>query len=306
MKGQILNILRTEGDVVSGETLSVYLKISRVSIWKHVKKLREFGYPIQATPKGYCLKNDPDVLYPWEFGNRELKIHYFDEVTSTMDVAGNLARNNAPHFTVVIAGRQSKGRGRLKRTWVSSQGGLYFSMILRPEIPPVLSSRVNFAASMILARTLRNRYHIDARVKWPNDILVHEKKVAGLLSEMEAETDRITFINIGMGVNVNNDPTPREPMATSLKKILGRNISRKQLLSEFLDEFEHRMDTGTLDNVISEWKTHTMTIGRQVTIVTTHDEFKGIAMDVDNTGALELKLGDGSIKKIVYGDCFHD
>ena len=306
MKGQILNILRTERDVVSGETLSAYLKISRVSIWKHIKKLREFGYPIHATPKGYCLKNDPDVLYPWEFGNRELKIHYFDEVTSTMDVAGNLARNNAPHFTVVIAGRQSKGRGRLKRTWVSSQGGLYFTMILRPKIPPVLSSRVNFAASMILARTLRNRYHIDARVKWPNDILVHEKKVAGLLSEMEAETDRVTFINIGMGINVNNDPSFREPMATSLKKIIGRKVSRKELLSEFLDEFEHRMDTGTLDNVISEWKTHTMTIGRQVTIVTTHDEFKGIAMDVDNTGALELKLGDGSIKKIVYGDCFHD
>ncbi|MGB2930420.1 MAG: biotin--[acetyl-CoA-carboxylase] ligase, partial [Desulfobacterales bacterium] len=107
-------------------------------------------------------------------------------------------------------------------------------------------------------------------------------------------------------VNVNNDPTPREPMATSLKKILGRNISRKQLLSGFLDEFEHRMNNGTLDNVISEWKTHAMTIGRQVTIVTPHDEFKGIAVDVDNTGALMLKLADGSIKKIVYGDCFHD
>jgi BirA family transcriptional regulator, biotin operon repressor / biotin---[acetyl-CoA-carboxylase] ligase len=306
MKGQILKLLRTESDVVSGETLSSHLKISRVSIWKHIKKLQKFGYPIQATAKGYRLVNDPDVLYPWEFGDRELKIHYFDEVTSTMDVAGNLARNNAPHFTVVIAGRQSKGRGRLKRTWVSSQGGLYFTIILRPQLPTVLSSRVNFAASMVLARILRNMFHIDARVKWPNDILVHEKKVAGLLSEMEAETDRVTFINIGMGVNVNNDPTPREPRATSLKKITGRNISRKQLLCGFLDEFEYRMNNGTLENVISEWKTHAMTIGRKLTIVTPHNEFKGIAMDVDNTGALMLKLEDGSIKKIVYGDCFHD
>jgi len=305
MKGQILKILRTESDVVSGETLSSCLKISRVSIWKHIKKLQKFGYHIQATPKGYRLINDPDVLYPWEFGDRELKIHYFDEVTSTMDVAGDLARNNSPHFTVVIAGRQRKGRGRLKRTWVSSQGGLYFTIILRPQIPPMLSARVNFAASMILARMLRNMFHIDARVKWPNDILVHEKKVAGLLSEMEAETDRVTFINIGMGINVNNDPSPREPMAISLKKILGRNISRKQLLSWFLDEFEHRMNTGTLDNVISEWKIHAMTLGRRVTVVTTHDEFKGTAMDVDNTGALMVKLEDGSIKKIVYGDCFH-
>jgi len=109
-----------------------------------------------------------------------------------------------------------------------------------------------------------------------------------------------------MGVNVNNDPTPREPMAVSLKEIIGRNISRKQLLSEFLDEFENRLNNRTLDNVISEWKSYTLTIGRQVKIVTTHDEFKGIAMDVDNTGALMLKLADGSIKKIIHGDCFHD
>lgn len=305
MKGHILKLLRAENDVVSGETLSSHLGISRVSIWKHIKKLRDVGYDIQATSKGYRLINDPDILYPWEFGDRELKIHYFDRVTSTMDVAGNLARNHAPDFTVVIAGRQSKGRGRLKRTWLSSQGGLYFTIILRPQIPPALSSRVNFAASMILARTLSNMFHIDARVKWPNDILIHERKVAGLLSEMEAETDMVTFINIGMGVNVNNDPSPREPMAISLKKILGRNISKKQLLSEFLNEFENRMNNGTLDNVISEWKTYTMTIGRQVTVVTPHDEFKGLAMDVDDTGALMLKLQDGSIKKIIYGDCFH-
>jgi BirA family biotin operon repressor/biotin-[acetyl-CoA-carboxylase] ligase len=148
-------------------------------------------------------------------------------------------------------------------------------------------------------------FNINVRVKWPNDILVQERKVAGLLSEMEAETDIITYINIGIGINVNNDPTPREPMAVSLKKIIGRNISRKQLLSEFLDEFENRLNNRTLDNVISEWKSYTLTIGRQVKIVTTNDEFKGIAMDVDNTGALMLKLADGSIKKIIYGDCFH-
>ena len=305
MKGKILKILRSENDVVSGETLSSHLGISRVSIWKHMKRLQDVGYDIQATPKGYRLINDPDVLFPWEFGDRELNVHYFDEVTSTMDVAGNLARNDSPHFTVVIAGRQSKGRGRLKRTWLSSEGGLYFTIILRPQIPPAFISRINFAASMIFAQTLHSMFHIDARVKWPNDILVNEKKVAGLLSEMEAETDMVTFINIGMGVNVNNDPTPREPMAVSLKKVLGRNISRKQLLSKFLDEFENRLNTDTLDNIISEWKSYTSTIGRQVKIVTTRDEFKGIAMDVDDTGALMLKLADGSIRKIIYGDCFY-
>ena len=305
MKGQILKILRAENDVVSGETFSSHLGISRVSVWKHIKKLREVGYHIQATPKGYRLISTHDSIYPWEFGDREAKIHYFEEVTSTMDVARNLARNHCPDFSVVIAGHQKKGRGRLKRTWLSSEGGLYFTIILRPQIPPALSSRVNFAASMILALTLSKMFRIDAMIKWPNDILVHGRKVAGLLSEMEAESDIITYINIGIGINVNNDPTSREPMATSLKKILGRNISRKQLLSEFLDHFEYRINNMTLDNVISEWKSYTMTIGRHVKIVTLHDDSEGLAMDVDENGALILKLADGSIKKIVYGDCFH-
>ena len=306
MKGQILKILRMQKAVVSGETLSSHLGVSRVSIWKHIKKLQEFGYHVQATPKGYRLISAPDALYPWEFANRESKIHYFDEVASTMDIAGDLARSGSPHFTVVIAGRQIKGRGRLKRTWLSSEGGLYFTIILRPQISPILSSRVIFAASMIMTRTLREMFKIDAMVKWPNDILVNGKKISGLLSEMEAETDMITFINIGLGININNDPTVSEPTATSLKKILGREVPRKQLLSEFLDKFENRLNNATLDNVISEWKRYSATINRHVRIVTTNDVSEGLAMDVDENGALILKLSDGSIKKIIYGDCFHD
>lgn len=306
MKGKILNILRDEKNIVSGEILSDRLGISRVSIWKHIKKLREIGYPIEATSKGYCLISTPDVLYPWEFGDRESKIHYFDAVDSTMDVARELARNNCPHFTVVIAGRQTKGRGRLKRTWLSSEGGLYFSMILRPKIPPALSSRVNFAASMILARTLRKMFEIDAMVKWPNDILIDGRKVSGLLSEMEAETDRVRFINVGVGINVNNDPTVREPMAISLKKILGRKISRRALLSEFLNSFESRLNHGTLENVVFEWKKYAETLNRQVRIVTNREISEGLAIDVDKNGALILKLADGSLKKITHGDCFHE
>ncbi len=306
MKGKILNILRDEKNIVSGEILSDRLGISRVSIWKHIKKLREIGYPIEATSKGYCLISTPDVLYPWEFGDRESKIHYFDAVDSTMDVARELARNNCPHFTVVIAGRQTKGRGRLKRTWLSSEGGLYFSMILRPKIPPALSSRVNFAASMILARTLRKMFEIDAMVKWPNDILIDGRKVSGLLSEMEAETDRVRFINVGVGINVNNDPTVREPMAISLKKILGRKISRRAFLSEFLNSFESRLNHGTLENVVFEWKKYAETLNRQVKIVTNREISEGLAIDVDQDGALILKLADGSLKKIIHGDCFHE
>jgi BirA family biotin operon repressor/biotin-[acetyl-CoA-carboxylase] ligase len=145
---------------------------------------------------------------------------------------------------------------------------------------------------------------IDARVKWPNDILVDERKISGMLSELEAEADRIFFINIGMGINVNNDPSAAEPGASSLKKIAGREISRKDLLARFLETFSDCMKKADFENVISEWKKHTVTLGRQVRIVTQREESKGLAVDVDENGALILELADGTQKKVVYGDCF--
>ncbi len=305
MKGQILKILKVETEIVSGEILSARLGISRVSVWKHIKKLQEVGYKIEATPKGYLFISAPDALYPWEFGEKEHNIHYFDEVDSTMDIARDLARKQCPHFTVVIAGRQKKGRGRLKRSWLSSEGGLYFTIVVRPKIPPVLSSRVNFAASMILAQTLRNMFNINAMVKWPNDVLVDGKKISGILSEMEAEMDMVSFINIGLGINVNNDPTPREPMATSLKKILGKEVPRMKVMKAFLDHFEDAVNDADFDNVVSEWKRYAETLNRHVRIVTSHEVSEGLAVDVDDNGALILKLADGSVKKIIYGDCFH-
>ena len=306
MKSRILNILKTETGVVSGEMLSELLGISRVSVWKHIKKLQEVGYNIESTPKGYLFISAPDVLYPWEFGEKEPNIHYFDEVDSTMDIARELARKQCPHFTVVIAGRQKKGRGRMKRSWLSSKGGLFFTIVIRPKIPPVLSSRVNLAASVILAQTLHDLFNINARVKWPNDVLVDGKKISGILSEMDAEIDRVNFISIGIGLNVNNDPTPYEPMATSLKQILGKEIPRIEVLKAFLDHFEHTVNDTEFDNVVAEWKKYTETLNRHVKIVTANEIVEGLAVDVDENGALILKLADGSLKKIIYGDCFHE
>jgi len=306
MKGQILNILRTEIGVVSGGALSMQLGVSRVSVWKHIKKLQEVGYDIRTSPRGYLLIGSPDIPYPWEFGDMAPKIHYFDEVGSTMDIARDLARNRCPHFTVVIAGRQKKGKGRLKRTWLSSEGGLYFTIVIRPKVPPAFSSRINFAASMILAKTLRRMFNIHAMVKWPNDILVEDRKVSGLLSEMDAEMDMVNFINIGLGINVNNDPTLHEPAATSLKKILGREVSRKDLLRTFLDDFEHALNESDLEHIVFDWKRYAGTLNRHVRIVTSHEVWEGLAVDVDENGALVLKLADGSLKRIIYGDCFHE
>jgi BirA family biotin operon repressor/biotin-[acetyl-CoA-carboxylase] ligase len=279
--------------------------ISRVSVWKHIHKLQELGYDIMSSPSGYRLIDSPDIPFPWEFADLGFKIVYYPELPSTMDAARDLARKKCPDFTVVVAGRQTRGRGRLKRQWLSDDGGLYFTMVLRPDIPVLLSSRVNFLASLTLARVLRELFQIDAAVKWPNDILVAGLKISGMLSELEAESDRVLFINIGMGINVNNDPAVVEPGASSLKKITGREISIKMLLARFLDEFEKRLKRVEFENVISEWKKYTVTLNRQVKIVTHKEVSEGLAVDVEQDGALVLELADGTHKKIVYGDCFH-
>lgn len=221
-----------------------------------------------------------------------------------MDIAGELAAEGCSDFTVVVADIQTKGHGRLTRKWVSSEGGLYFTVVLRPEIPPALSYRLNFAASLTLARILRNMFHIDAKVKWPNDILVNDKKISGMLSEMNVDANKVLSVNIGIGINVNNDQGTEEPMASSLKKILGRDISKKEILFAFLNEFEKEITHKKLEYVIAEWKKYTMTINRHVKIVTPNEVSEGTAVDVDDDGALILKLEDGKIKRIIYGDCF--
>jgi BirA family biotin operon repressor/biotin-[acetyl-CoA-carboxylase] ligase len=305
MKGRILSELRIQNDVVSGEYLSSTLGISRVSIWKHIHKLQELGYKIVSTPGGYQLFDSPDILYPWEFPGREDRIHYFPELASTMDTARDLARKNCPEFSVVVAGRQTAGRGRLNRQWLSDDGGLYFTIVLRPDIAVPISSRVNFLASLTMARVLRDSFQIEAAVKWPNDILVNECKLFGMLSELEAEADRVFFINIGMGINVNNDPGGIEQAAISLKSLLGREVSRVRLLTGFLDEFEKRLINADFENVVSEWKKYTITLQRRVRIVTRQETCEGLALDVDENGALIVELDDGTPKKIIYGDCFH-
>jgi BirA family biotin operon repressor/biotin-[acetyl-CoA-carboxylase] ligase len=305
MKAYILENLRKNESTVSGQALSAQLGISRVSIWKQIQQLQALGYKITSSAKGYRLENSPDVPYPWEFADRESKIIYHAELNSTMDAAKQLARNGCPDFTTVIAGRQTSGRGRLNRQWFSDEGGLYFTVVLRPDLPPVLSFRVSFLASLTLARTLNEMFGVDVRVKWPNDLLVDERKICGMLSELEAEADRVAFINVGIGINVNNHPSGIEPAATSLKAILGRKVSIKDIVARYLDAFERRMQTTAYDHVIEEWKAYTVTLNREVRVVTTRDVFTGVAVDVDDNGALVLKCADGSVQKILYGDCFH-
>jgi len=305
MKGQILKALRECGDYLSGETLSNLLGTSRVSIWKHMRTLKRDGYVIEASPRGYKLISSPDLLLPYEFTELGQRIHYFPKIGSTMDAARELARRGAREGTIVIAESQAHGRGRLSREWLSPEGGIYFTLILRPRISPVYAPRISLMASVAVATTIRKLFSLRAELKWPNDVLIEGGKVCGILAEMDAETDVVNFVNLGIGINANTSIRQFESKAISLKDALGREISRKELLGALLMEIERQQALLMEADLLEEWKKLSATLNKDVQIVGPGEVIVGRAIDVDTTGALIIKERNGSLKKAVAGDCIH-
>ncbi|NWF77642.1 MAG: biotin--[acetyl-CoA-carboxylase] ligase [Chloroflexi bacterium] len=305
MKSQILKALRESGDYVSGETLSKQLGVSRVSIWKHIQGLKDDGYVIEAVPRGYRLVSSPDLLLPYEFPGLEQRIYYFAEISSTMDAARELAKKGAEEGTIVIAETQTRGRGRLSREWLSPEGGIYFTLILRPRISPAYAPRINLMAAVAVAATIRKLYRLKAELKWPNDVLVAGKKVCGILAEMDAEMDVVNFVNVGIGINANTPIRQLGKTATSLKDALGKEISRKELLSALLIEIEQRQPLLMKADLLEEWKKLSVTLNKDVRIISLGEEVIGQAIDIDATGALIVKGKDGSVRTVLVGDCIH-
>jgi BirA family biotin operon repressor/biotin-[acetyl-CoA-carboxylase] ligase len=303
-KEKIFSLLKDSDDVLSGERISDGLGISRVSVWKHIKRMVADGIPIASSSRGYRLVPDPDSLNPLEFGDRAGHIHYFRETVSTMDEATTLARAGCPDFTVAVAARQTAGRGRMERVWVSGSGGLYFTVVVRPDLSVAEASLVNLAAAVEMAHLLRTAYKVPAVLKWPNDILVNGRKICGILSRMETEAERIAHLSIGIGLNVNNDPPEQQPPAVSLKAVAGHDVPRRKILTDFLDRFENRLGQFDSQSVIADWKKNNMTIGTQVVVKTFKDTVQGRATDIDSGGGLILELEDGRLQTIVHGDCF--
>jgi BirA family biotin operon repressor/biotin-[acetyl-CoA-carboxylase] ligase len=304
-KKQILKALRECGDYLSGEILSEQLGRSRVSIWKHIRSLKEDGYLIDASARGYRLVSSPDLMLPYEFPGLEEKIHYFSEIGSTMDAARELARKGAGEGTIVIAEAQAHGRGRLSREWLSPKGGVYFTLILRPEISPAYAPRINLMASVAVATTIKKLFGLNARLKWPNDVLIEGRKVCGILAEMEAEMDVVNFVNVGIGINANTSVPQFEKTATSLKDVLGREISRKEFLSVLLGEIERQQALLMEADLIKEWKKLSGTLNKYVRILSPGEVIVGLAIDIDTTGALIIRNRSGSLKKALAGDCIH-
>ena len=305
MKGQILKALREYGGYLSGEKLSNQFGTSRVSIWKHIRSLKADGYVIEASPRGYRLVSSPDLLLPYEFPGLEQGIHYFPEISSTMDAARELAKKGAGEGTIVIAEAQTRGRGRLSREWLSPEGGIYFTLVLRPKMSPAYAPRINLMASVAVAATIRKLFGLKAELKWPNDVLIAGRKVCGILAEMDAEMDVVNFVNVGIGINANTSIPQFEKTVTSLKDALGKEISRKEFLSALLMEIERQQPLLMKADLLEEWRKLSVTLNRDVRIVAPGEVIIGRAIDIDTTGALIVKEKNGSLKKAMAGDCIH-
>jgi len=301
MRKGILRALYQAKGYISGELISKRLGISRVAVWKHIQTLKREGYIIDASPKGYKLISSPDLLLPDEFIGLRQKVYYLKEVSSTMDVAKKLAKRGKE--AIVIAETQTSGRGRLGRRWHSEKGGIYFTIILRPKIGPAHAQIINLMAAVSVARAIRALFNLEAKLKWPNDVLIRGKKVCGILAEMEAEMDVIKFVNLGIGINANNPISLYEEGATSIKEELGRDISRKELLMCVLNEIEKRKSL-LGEEIISEWKALSSTINKKVRIIMQDEVVEGEAIDIDTDGALILRANKG-IRRIIAGDCIH-
>ena len=315
-KDKILNLLRqSRSGFLSGEELASKLGISRTMVWKHIKALEGEGFTIEAVPsRGYRIISAPDLLRQDDI-KRGLKtrsvgkeIHLHTEVVSTNTLAMEMASKGAPEGTVLIAEAQTGGKGRLGRKWISPKGNLYFSVVLRPDLPTHKAPLLTLMAAVAVAVAIRKTCSVQAVIKWPNDILVSGKKVSGLLTEMSSEPDRIRHIALGIGVDVNMplDELPPEVRegATTLAAEAGRTIDRTMLLQQILRELDSRYRILLQDEVavFREWEELNVTTGRRVSVSGPREAFEGLAQGIDREGRLIVKLDDGSLRQVAAGD----
>ena len=318
MDDLILQLLKEPSSAfLSGQELSRRLKVSRTAVWKRINHLRNLGYEIEAsTRSGYRLIQSPDLLTPLEVKPiLETKwvgktIHHFHTLDSTNSKAYQLALNGAEEGEVVIAECQEKGRGRLGRQWFSPPFlNLYLSVILRPKIPPYEASLITLMAAVATAEAIQKVSGLLPLIKWPNDILLRDRKVAGLLNEIHSEMDRIHFVILGMGVNLNMEEKmfskEIRTVATSLKIEMGQPISRKAFLQSLLFELERWYTVFLKEGsafILKSWRGWAHIEGRRIRVTSSGEGIVGTAVDVDSDGALILETADGKRKRIVAGD----
>lgn len=315
---KILSALRENPNGVSGAQLAERLKISRAAIWARIEELRGLDYDIEASPHfGYRLVSSPDALHADDLVARLGKtrvigrdLQVFEQTTSTNDVMEKIARDGVKAGVVVFAESQTKGRGRLGRKWISpGRKGLWFSVLLRPDLRPQEATQLTVASATALRRAIAAETGLEPEIKWPNDILVGGQKVAGILTELSAELDRVRHVILGIGVDVNQDagelPAELRKTATSLRIATGEWVSRAELavaILRALDDDYARICAGEFAALADEWESHCATIGKSVTVLIGDRRIRGRAESLDDDGALLLRTEHGHLERIIGGD----
>jgi BirA family biotin operon repressor/biotin-[acetyl-CoA-carboxylase] ligase len=286
---------------VSGPDLAGRLDVSRAAVWKHVEALREAGFDVKSETKGYRLASIPEYGgLAVEYGlDAPYRVAYRESIGSTNDRARELAADGEDGV-VVLADEQTGGRGRLDRAWSAPSGGVWLSLVLRPDLPPAHAPVLTLAAAVAIARAARER-GADAAIKWPNDVLVGDRKLAGILTEMEGEADRVSWVVVGTGVNANIEAEALLEGATSLRAEVG-DVVRRTFVQDVLEAF-HDL-AGDPESVLPAWRELSATLGQRVRIETPTGEVVGEAVDVEFPGTLVVETEAG-VERVHTGDCEH-
>jgi len=310
-------MLRRQEVHLSGSEMSKTLGISRNAVWKHIKALRREGYRIEAKPaSGYRLIAVPPHPTPWEIqaglGTKQIgkRIYTLSQTSSTNEVAFGLALKGAEEGVVVLAESQIKGKGRMGRPWESPAGlNIYLSLILRPRIVPSKTPLITLMAAVACAEAIDKVTGLLPAIKWPNDLLLERKKLGGILTEADMELDRINFVVVGIGINVNMTralfPPSIKDTATSLQEALGREISRIALIQSilrYLEQWYQRLAQGNVEEITRRWKELSLVKGQQIEVTSLGEVVRGTALDIDEDGALLVQTDTNTIKRVVAGD----
>ena len=316
MKGEILKILRETDGYVSGQDLCDRLEVSRTAVWKVIRQLEQEGYGIDAVRnRGYRLASCPDRLTKEELdacirGNWAGKtVYHYEETGSTNDRAKELAAAGCPHGTLVTAEEQTAGRGRRGRSWSSPSGtAVYMSLVLRPKLPPTSASMVTLVAELAVSAAVKKVTGAESRIKWPNDLVVGNKKICGILTEMSAELDCIHYVVIGIGINTGQREFPEEisSTATSLFLETGKPVNRCRLVAAVMEELEGYYESycraGDLSLLKEEYNRELAGAGGEVRVLSPAGEYTGVSRGIDEEGRLLVDRADGTRECVVSGE----
>lgn len=318
VKNELLKrLFAAQGEPVSGQDIADEFGLSRTAIWKYIKELEEEGYEIGSMrKKGYYLIKAPDLvnaanistyLQTERYGRH---IHYFSTCPTTQTIAHEEAQGGATDGTLIISEEQTAGKGRLARPWTSNAGrGIWMSLIIRPKLAPQQAPQLTLVAAVAIVRAIEDVAKIQPVIKWPNDILLNGKKVTGILTELQADPDRVKAIILGIGLNANQEtedfPVELQTIATSLKIEKGEHMDRAELVAKILYYLEHYtalyVEKGFAPIKLL-WESYATITGKRITARMVNETVEGTALGISSEGMLELKLDDGTVRGIYSAD----